>query len=134
MCEQKVRRESAQHVLGAMREVDDVEHAEDHGEAEAEQRVERAVDQPEQQLPEQCLRGNAEDFKHGAAFSVLIPPPERGRGMPSGLTRGSTWPGSSPGQAPHVGWGSIAANETPTRPIASQSATLPLSGGGISKT
>ena len=63
--QQEERDEGAHHVLGAVREVDDVEHAEDHGEPEAEQRVERAVDQPEQQLPEQRLRGDAEDFEHG---------------------------------------------------------------------
>ena len=33
-----------------MREVDDVEHAEDHGKAKAQQRVERAVDQSHQKL------------------------------------------------------------------------------------
>ncbi len=33
-----------------MREIDDVEHAEDHGKPEAEQRVERAVDQSDQKL------------------------------------------------------------------------------------
>ena len=49
--------EGAQHVLRAMREVDDVEQAEDDGQAEAQQRVERAVDQPEQELAEQRLRG-----------------------------------------------------------------------------
>ena len=38
-----------------MGEIDDVEHAEDHGKAEAEQRVERAVDQSDQQLCEQGL-------------------------------------------------------------------------------
>ena len=33
-----------------MGEIDDVEHAEDHGKPETEQRVERAVDQSDQQL------------------------------------------------------------------------------------
>jgi hypothetical protein len=33
-----------------VREVDDVEQAEDHGQPEREQRVERAVDQADQQL------------------------------------------------------------------------------------
>src|SRR4029077_2314934 len=41
-----------------------VEHAENDGEPEAEQRVERAVDQAEQELPEQCLRRYAEDLEH----------------------------------------------------------------------
>ena len=44
--------ERAEHVLGAMREVDDVEHAEDDGEPEAEQGVERSVDQADEQLAE----------------------------------------------------------------------------------
>ena len=77
--QQEERREGAQHVLGAVREVDDVEHAEDDGEAKAQQRVERAVDQPEQQLPEQRLRRNAEDFEHEPVTRCLSPPPERGR-------------------------------------------------------
>ena len=63
--QQKERGEGAQHVLGAMREIDNVEHAKDDGEAKAEQRVERAVDQPNKQLPEQGLGADAEYFKHG---------------------------------------------------------------------
>src|SRR6201999_2281196 len=62
--QQEERRKGAEHVLGAVGEVDDVEHAEDDGEAEAEQRVERAVDQPKQQLSEQRLGGDAEDLEH----------------------------------------------------------------------
>ena len=58
------RRERAHHVLGAVGEIDDVEHAEDHGKAQAEQRIERAVDQAEQKLPEQGLRGYAENLEH----------------------------------------------------------------------
>jgi hypothetical protein len=53
------------HVLGAVAEIDDVEHAENDGEPEAEQRVERAVDEPDQQLAEQRLRTDAEQFEHG---------------------------------------------------------------------
>src|SRR3546814_12535432 len=48
--------EGAQHVLGAMREVDDVEHAEDHRQAQAQHGVEGAVDESQQQLAEQDLR------------------------------------------------------------------------------
>src|SRR5215468_3890145 len=62
--QEKVRGEGSQHVLSAVGEVDDVEHAEDDGEPEAEQRVERAVDEPDQQLPEQGLRADAEQFEH----------------------------------------------------------------------
>src|SRR3954452_4424123 len=70
--QQKVRGEGAQHVLGAVAEVDDVEHAEDHGQPQAEQRIERAVDQPDEQLSEQGLRTDAEQFEHG-------PSPQRSR-------------------------------------------------------
>ena len=45
----------AHHVLGAVAEIDYIEHAEDDGQSQAEQRVERAVDQADQQLPEQRL-------------------------------------------------------------------------------
>ena len=55
----------AHHVLGAVAEIDDVEHAEDDGQPQAEQRVKRAVDQADQQLSEQRLRRNAEDLEHG---------------------------------------------------------------------
>src|SRR5262249_19135818 len=73
--QQEERREGAQHVLGAMGEVDDVEHAEDDGETEAQERVERAVDQPEQELTEQSLGRNAENLEHARSLSL----PRRGR-------------------------------------------------------
>ena len=57
MVQQEPGAEGAHHVLGAVREVDDVEQAEDDREAEAQHRVERAVDQPEQELAEQGLGG-----------------------------------------------------------------------------
>ncbi len=63
--QQQIGRKGAHHVLGAVGEIDDVEHAENDGKAEAQQRIERAVDQAEQQLPEQRLRGNAENLEHG---------------------------------------------------------------------
>ncbi len=76
--------EGAQHVLGAMGEVDDVEHAEDHGQPKAEQRVERAVDQPDQQLPEQGLWGDAEQFEQDQLlFTSGHPPSESGRNASS---------------------------------------------------
>jgi hypothetical protein len=62
--QQEVGAEGAQHVLGAVREVDDVEQPEDHRQAERQQRVERAVDQADQQLAEQRRRRNAEDLGH----------------------------------------------------------------------
>jgi hypothetical protein len=43
----------AHHVEGAMGEVDDVQHAEDHGQPEAQHGVERAIDQPEHELAHQ---------------------------------------------------------------------------------
>ena len=51
-----------------MGEIDDVEHAEDHRETEAQQRIERAVDQSDQQLRGQGLqidRHGALDFNQG---------------------------------------------------------------------
>ena len=48
--EQEIGGESAHHVEGAVGEIDDRQHAENDGEAEAEQRVERAVDEPDQKL------------------------------------------------------------------------------------
>src|SRR5215216_1853225 len=56
--------EGAHHVLGAVGEVDDVEEPEDDCEPETQDGVERAVDQPEQQLPEQGLRGDSEKLEH----------------------------------------------------------------------
>ena len=55
--QQKPRAKSAQHVLRAVREVDDVEEPEDDREPEAQQRVKGAVDQPHQKLREHRRRG-----------------------------------------------------------------------------
>ncbi|CPK48638.1 Uncharacterised protein [Bordetella pertussis] len=52
--------EGAQHVQGAVGEVDDVQQTENHGQPQREHGIERAVDQPQQQLPQQCLNGYAE--------------------------------------------------------------------------
>src|SRR5581483_12186198 len=60
--EEEIGRERPQHVLGAMGEVDDVEHAENDGESETEQRVKRSVDQPDEKLTKKRRRRNAEDF------------------------------------------------------------------------
>jgi hypothetical protein len=56
--------ESSHHVLRAVSKVDDVEQPEDHGEPERKHRVKRPVDQPDQELAEQRLRRDAEDFSH----------------------------------------------------------------------
>src|ERR1700678_609136 len=48
--QKEIRHERAHHIERTMGEIDDVEHAEDHGKPEAEQRVERAVDQSDQKL------------------------------------------------------------------------------------
>ncbi len=48
--QQEIGAERAHHVERAVREIDDVEHSEDHGEPKAEQRIERAVDQSHQEL------------------------------------------------------------------------------------
>ncbi len=67
--QQEIGDERAHHVERAVGEIDDVEHAEDDGEAEAQQRVERAVDQPDQQLPEELLGGD------GVAENHRLTPP-----------------------------------------------------------
>ena len=95
--QQQIGGEGAHHVLGAVREIDDVEHAEDDGEPEAQQRVERAVDQPDQQLPEQrratecrrfrtcepCSSPRAGEVERG-------PSPGRGQPSPAGRRRSRT--------------------------------------------
>jgi hypothetical protein len=55
-----------------MREVDHVEKAEDQRKAEAQKRVEGAVDKAEKQLAQQNTRGNSEYLRH-AAFYLLTP-------------------------------------------------------------
>src|SRR5262249_7710719 len=62
--EEKVSRKCAQHILGAVREVYDVEHAENDGKPKAQQCIERSVDQPDEQLAEECLRRDAEKVEH----------------------------------------------------------------------
>jgi hypothetical protein len=54
----------AHHVLRAMGEIDDVEQPEDDCESEAQERIERAVDQPKQHLAEQCLWRDAKKLEH----------------------------------------------------------------------
>ena len=51
-----------QHVLRAVREIDDVEQAENDRQAKAEDGVERAVDQADQELAAEQLGRDAEDF------------------------------------------------------------------------
>src|SRR5262245_52304364 len=62
--ENKICCKGAHHVLGTMTEVDDVEHAENDGKPEAQQRIEGPVDQTDQQLTEQRSRWYAEDLEH----------------------------------------------------------------------
>ena len=84
--QQELGDEGAHHVLGAVGEVDDVEQAEDDREPEAQQGVERAVDQPDQELAEQRLGRDAEELDMGSIPSVTVkgtalrPPPVRRRG------------------------------------------------------
>ena len=76
----EVGHKSTQHVLGAVGEVDDVQQAENHGQAQREQGIKGAIDQADQQLPEQGLGGNAKNFhrdvrvllKQGAKNYFLI--------------------------------------------------------------
>jgi hypothetical protein len=55
--QQKEGCEGAQHILRPMREADDVEHAEDHGQAQAEQRIEGAVDQADKERSNKACEG-----------------------------------------------------------------------------
>ena len=66
--QQEIRGEGADHVEGAVRKIDDVEHAENHGEAETQQRIERPVDQADQQLPVELLGGDEMAEKSHAAL------------------------------------------------------------------
>ena len=57
--QQHPRDERAHHVLGAVREIDDVHQPEDDRQPQRQQGVERAIDQAQQQLAEQRLRRHA---------------------------------------------------------------------------
>ena len=63
--EHQIGDDGAKHVLRAVRKIDDVEHAEDHGKPEAQQSIERAVDQPDDELTEQGHSRYAVDRGHG---------------------------------------------------------------------
>lgn len=63
--EQQPGHEGAEHILRTVGEVDDAQEPEDDGEAEAQERIEGAVDEPDQQLPEEGLEGNSENHRHG---------------------------------------------------------------------
>ncbi len=63
------RGERAERVEGAVGEVDHAHQPEDHRQPEAQQRVERAVHQPERQLAEDHGDRDAEDVGHGALAS-----------------------------------------------------------------
>src|ERR1700735_4493603 len=78
--EQEIGDESAHHVERAMGEIDDVEHAEDHGEPEAEQRVKRAVDQSYKKLCVESLHRSI--FRTQVLFLArkTTPPAKRRRG------------------------------------------------------
>ncbi len=100
-CQQKPGAERAEHVLRAMREIDDVQQAENDREAEAQHRVERAVDQPDQQLREKQRRRRDRDVQPVRHWSdrVAVPSPamrERGyhidRASSHPLTSGHSLP------------------------------------------
>src|ERR1700676_1638332 len=61
-----------------MREIDDVEHPEDHGEPKAEQRVERAVDQSHQELRVESLHIDR-SFETRSRLTPDGSPPAQGR-------------------------------------------------------
>ncbi|MNL47606.1 hypothetical protein D3C87_1704020 [compost metagenome] len=52
--------EGAQHVLGAMGEVDDPQEPENDRQAQAQQSIEGPIDQPQEQLAEQYAQRNTE--------------------------------------------------------------------------
>src|SRR5262245_21499723 len=87
--QEKVGGEGSQHVLSAVGEVDDVEHAENDGEPQTEQRIEGAVDEADQQLAEQSLRADAEQFEHGGSHrwpgNGRLPLPDLATGSASAL-------------------------------------------------
>jgi hypothetical protein len=47
-----------------MGEIDDAQEAKNDGKAERQERIERPVDETDQQLPEQGLKRNAEEHRH----------------------------------------------------------------------
>src|SRR5260370_31930298 len=117
--EQQERRERAHHVLGAVSEIDDVEHSEDDRKPEAQQGIERAVDQADQELAEQCRRRNAEDFEHEGPFVI---PPRLRRGWPSEASPG--------GAHRHCVSGATELPPCPLSPPGAFGATLPEDGAG----
>ncbi len=69
--QQYPRAERAHHVLHAMNEIHDVQQTEDDGKAEAHHGVERAIDEADQKLTEQCLGRNAEQRDDGHVAAGL---------------------------------------------------------------
>ena len=61
-----------------MRKIHDVQQAKDHGEAQTQHGVERAVDQPEQQLAEERLMRNAEYFHECLVVESSLQPTPAG--------------------------------------------------------
>ncbi|MNT94026.1 hypothetical protein D3C72_2356280 [compost metagenome] len=55
--------------MGAVAEIDDVEQAENDRQAQAEQGIERAVDQPQKELAEQGLWGDSQELEHDFGLS-----------------------------------------------------------------
>src|SRR5690606_31418097 len=62
--QQKESDEGAEHILSAMGEVDDVEHAENDGKAEAQHGIKGAVYEADQELAEKGLDRDSEDHRH----------------------------------------------------------------------
>ena len=55
-----------------MTEIDDIEHPENHRQSETQHGIKCAVDQTDQQLPEQRLRGNSENLEHAMASNPSV--------------------------------------------------------------
>jgi hypothetical protein len=69
--------DGSQHVLGTMREVNNVEKPENDGEAQAQDSVERSIDEADKKLPKQCLNRNIKYVSHRSPpyiFAIISKP------------------------------------------------------------
>src|SRR5437588_10116163 len=104
--QQKPGGERAQHVLRPMREVDDVEEAEDDRQPEAQHRVERAVDQPDEELRKEQGRRrhrDGEPIEHQPTPQPFPSPTFRAERVPErGARRRVRWAIGDRSGIPHL--------------------------------
>src|SRR5690606_19635555 len=62
--QQEIASKGTQHILRAMGKVDDAQKSEDNGKAKAQHGIERAIDEADQQLSEQCLQRYSKNHSH----------------------------------------------------------------------